>query len=232
MIQHDTRSLLKTVSIFSELDARELDALLQITVTKTLRADEVFFRKGSEGTNAFIVTRGRLKITTSGEDGREFVLQIIGPGDVLGELALLDRSPRSATVVAVEPSELLVIQRRDFLPFLKRHPAVAVKLLEELGGRVRRLSDLLEDTVFLGLGARLAKKLLVLAVSFGREVQNGIRVDLKLSQQELGEMVGMTRESINKQIRSWTKEGVLSMQKGFITIHKEEVLEDLARLTI
>jgi CRP-like cAMP-binding protein len=204
MIQHDTRSLLKTVSIFSELDARELDALLQITVTKTLRADEVFFRKGSEGTNAFIVTRGRLKITTSGEDGREFVLQIIGPGDVLGELALLDRSPRSATVVAVEPSELLVIQRRDFLPFLKRHPAVAVKLLEEL----------------------------VLAVSFGREVQNGIRVDLKLSQQELGEMVGMTRESINKQIRSWTKEGVLSMQKGFITIHKEEVLEDLARLTI
>ena len=176
---------------------------------KRLKRGELLFRKGDEGSNAYIVASGKLKVITAGDDGREFVFHILEPGEVVGEIALLDRSPRSATVEAMEDSELLVIQRRELLPFLRSHPEVAVKMLGQLGGLVRGLSEQLQDTVFLGLQNRLAKKLLALAQSFGQETPNGTRIELKLSQQQLGELLGTTRESINKQMRQWTHEGLV-----------------------
>lgn len=228
----DKRRMLERVSIFSQLAPAELDALLQIAASKRLRARETLLRKGDEGSQVYALMRGRLKVTAAGEDGKETVLRILDPGEVLGEIALLDGRPRSATVTALEPSELLVIQRRDLIPFLEQHPKVAIKLLEVVVGLVRSVSAQLEDTVFLNLPARLAKKLLALAETYGSEQPAGIQIDLRLSQHELGEMVGASRESINKQLRTWNAEGILLSERGFITIRDVGALEKAGGLTL
>lgn len=228
----DRRALLARVPIFSQLEPSEIDSLLGIATTKRLKPRDVLFRKGAEGSQLYVVVQGRLKCSTAGEEGKELVLRIMDPGEVLGDIALLDGNPRSATVTALDAAELLVIQRRDLLPFLRTHPDVAIKLLEAAAERVRRLSTLLEDTQFLNLPSRLARKLLALSDAYGVEADGGTQIELRLSQQDLGEMVGTTRESINKQLRTWTDEGVLTHENRVLTIRNEEVLEDLAQYSI
>ena len=141
---------------------------------------------------------GRLKVAAAGEDGKQTLLRIMDPGEVIGEISLLDSQPRSGTVTALDPAELLVIQRRDLIPFLEQHPKTAIKLLRALAERLRSISVQLEDRVFLNLPPRLAKKLLALSETYGQPVARGVRIDLKLKQGELGEMVRTSRESINK----------------------------------
>ena len=225
----ERRRLLSHVSLFSPLDEADLDELLKLTTTRRLGEGEILFRKGDPGRQLYGVLEGRLKIYSSGADGREVVFGLSDPGDVTGEIALLDSEPRSATVVALEPTELLTLDRRDFLPFLQRHPSVAIRLAEILAERLRRLSELAEDSVLLALRARLAKKLVALARSYGRETGEGTRIELKLSQQALGDMVGTSRESINKQLRAWTQQGLVKSQRGFITLCSPSELESLAR---
>ncbi len=224
----DKRSLLAKVSMFSPLGPPELDRLARITVVKRLRGRQILFRKGDDGSQAYVIISGRLKISSAAEDGKETVLRIMDPGEVVGEMALLDGDPRSATATALEPCELLVIQRRDLIPFLERHPRTAIKLLESQVARVRALSAQLEDRVFLNLQSRLAKKLLALSDNYGVERPDGITIDLKLSQGDLGEMVGTSRESINKQLRAWVEDGVVKSEKGYITIRNLDALEQLA----
>lgn len=224
----DKRALLEKVSMFSPLEPAELDRLAQITAIKRLRTRQDLFRKGDDGSQAYVIISGRLKISSAGEDGKETVLRIMDPGEVVGEMAMLDGVPRSATATALEPCEFLVIQRRDLIPFLERHPRTAIKLLEAQMARVRALSAQLEDRVFLNLPSRLAKKLLALSDNYGVERPDGITIDLKLSQGELGEMVGTSRESINKQLRAWTEDGVVKSEKGYITIRDPDALEELA----
>jgi CRP-like cAMP-binding protein len=178
------------------------------------------------------VLSGRLKASAAGADGKEIVFNVCDPGEVIGEIALLDSNPRSATIVALEPSELLVLDRRDFLPFLERHPRVAIELAELLASRLRRLSELAEDSVLLALRARLAKKLVSFAQRYGRTTPDGVEIDLPFSQQELGEMVGTSRESINKQLRAWAEQGLLLSSRGRITLRDAAALEALARLAI
>jgi CRP-like cAMP-binding protein len=228
----ERRRLLASVSIFSSLDERALDALVRVTTTRRLDAGEVLFRKGDQGRQLYGVLSGRLKASASGADGKEIVFNVCDPGEVIGEIALLDSNPRSATIVALDPSELLVLDRRDLLPFLERHPRVAIGMAELLAARLRRLSELAEDSVLLALRARLAKKLLALARRYGRATPEGVLIDLPLSQQELGDMVGTSRESINKQLRAWAQEGLLVSARGQITLRKPPAMEALARLAI
>lgn len=224
----EKRGLLRGVSIFRSLDDALLDSLVGVTTTKKLRDGQVLFRKGDSGRQLYGVIEGRLKIYASGADGKEVVFGLSDPGEVIGEIALLDSNPRSATVVAVAASELLVLDRRDFLPFLERQPRVAVELAEVLATRLRRLSELTEDSVLLAMRSRLAKKLVSLAGTYGTPCQTGVRIEIKLSQQALGDMIGTSRESINKQLRSWNEAGLVSSLKGYITVHDVEGLETLA----
>jgi CRP-like cAMP-binding protein len=228
----DRRRLLANVSIFSSLDERALDELVRVTSTRRLDAGEVLFHKGDPGRQLFGVLDGRLKILATGADGKDLVFNVCDPGEVIGEIALLDSNPRSATVVALEPSELLVLDRRDFLPFLEHHPRVSIRLAEVLAARLRRLSELAEDSVLLAVRARLAKKLVSLAQRYGRQTAEGVQIDLPLSQQELGDMVGTSRESINKQLRAFAHDGLLLSSTGRLTIRDLAALEALARLAI
>jgi CRP-like cAMP-binding protein len=225
----DRRELLQRMTLLQGLAPREIDALVGLTATKRLRAGEVLCHKGAPGTTAYAVVSGRLRVTASGDDGREVVMRILDPGEVLGEIALLDGGPRSVTVDALEPAELLVLQRRDFLPFLAQRPAVAVKMLAKLGTLIRTLTEQLEDSMFLDIRARLAKKLLALAASYGSRVPGGTRIELRMSQSDLASMIGATRESVNKHLRAWTREGVLRSEKGYVTLLREDRLRDHPR---
>ena len=224
----DKPKALARVPIFAQLSPAEIEGLAEITATKRLKTREVLFRKGDEGSQAYVILSGRLKVTSAGEDGKETVLRIMDPGEVLGEMALLDGEPRSATLTALERVELLVLQRRDLLPFLEKHPKIGIKLIQAISGRLRSLSAQLEDRVFLNLPNRLARKLLALHDNYGKRQDGAVKIDLKISQGDLGEMVGTSRESINKQLRAWGDEGIATHEKGYITLLDLDKLEELA----
>jgi CRP-like cAMP-binding protein len=222
------RELLAGASLFSKLSDRELDALVEVSRVQKLRARQELCRKGDPGSQVFLIAKGRLKATATSPEGGEVVFSIMESGEVCGELALLCGGRRTATLTAIEDAELIVLDRREFLPFLRAQPEAAIKLLEALAERQLRLSELVEDTTFLNLPARLAKKLLSLSRAYGSETPEGVRIDLKLSQSELGDLVATSRESINKQIKSWSEEGLVSMKGGRVTIHRIDDLEALA----
>jgi len=226
----EQRSLLASVPLFASLGPRELDAFLAVTTTKRVAPREELFHKGDPGAQLYVVMSGRLKVKGESTDGKEVIFSLAGPGEVIGEIALLDSKPRSATVETLEAAELLVLHRRDFLPVLERHPKVAVQLAVILAGRLRRLSDLTEDTAFLSLPSRLAKKLLSLAESDGLPTPEGTRIRIRFPQSELGELVFTSRESVNKLLRTWVQEGVVGIERGFITLRKRHSLEVLSEL--
>lgn len=226
----DRRALLSAVSIFGSLDDREIDALLEVTTTRRIGAKEVLFRKGDPGNQLYGVLVGRLKVMVTGQDGRELVFGVMGPGDVIGEIAVVDSEPRSASVTALERAELLVLHRRELIPFLERHPKVAIRLAAMLAGRVRRLSAFTEDSVFLPLPARMAKTLLVLAASYGREGPEGAAVDIPLAQQDLADMVGTTRESVNKQLRTWEEASIVGLKRARVILIDRRALEEISDL--
>lgn len=228
----DSRSLLGRIPMFAGLPRPDLERLHAITGTRKLRAREVLFRKGDEGTAMYGIMRGRLRVY-SANDSREVTFRFLDPGEVFGEMALLDAQPRSATVAAIEATELLTLHRRDFLPFLEAHPKVTIQLAIGLAQRLRSLSDEVEDAKTLTIPARLAKKLLALVQEYGKDVpEGGMLIELKLPQGQLGELIGATRESVNKTMRGWMEAGVLKVERGFITVLDEDALEDSAGFSV
>ena len=144
-------------------------------------------------------------------------------------MSLLDGQPRSASVTAVQDSQLLVIKRLDFLTFLEQHPKISVALLEILSARLREMDSLMGDMRFLDVRSRLAKTLTRLAMQHGRTAGKGsIRIDLKLSQEDLGNLICATRESVNKQLRAWEGEGVLELSQSCFIIHHLPLLQAVA----
>jgi CRP-like cAMP-binding protein len=169
--------------------------------------------------------QGRVKISTMSAEGKEVVLNILGTGELFGEIALIDGKDRSADATVMESAELVVIDARDFMPFLEARPDLATRLLVMLCERFRWVNDLYEDAVFMHLPARLAKHLIRLGESFGDESDDGVRIGIKLSQQDLGNLMGTTRESVNKQMRTWIDGGIVSVDQGIITILDQDRLE-------
>src|SRR5262249_19573634 len=156
--------------------------------------------KGAPGNGMMAILRGEVRISVLGPDGRQITLTTMSEGDIFGEIALLDGGDRTADVVAITDTELLVIDRRSFLPFLERHPAVANKLLVALCQRLRRTTQQVEDLALLDLSARLAKRLIGLAETKGQKTDGGIKIATPLTQGALADMVGTSRESINRQL--------------------------------
>lgn len=226
----DKRALVSSIPIFSQLTSAELDALLGISMTRAIGAREILFRKGDRGDELFAVMEGRVKATTPSAHGKEAVFSVMGPGEVFGEIALFDGRPRSATVEAIEPSRLIAIHRSDFLPFVDEHAGLALKLLAMVATRMRSLSGLVEDMLFLRVPSRLAKRLLVLSRIFGAAGARGPRIQLKLSAQDLGDLIGAPGESVERQLRLWVQEGLIALEGGEIELLAPEGLETLADL--
>jgi len=224
------RGLLQKVPLFAGLAPERLEALTEVTTTKRLAAREQLFHKGDPAAQVYVVASGRMKVVSTSSEGEEVLFAILDEGEVVGELPMLTGGRRTASVVALEACELLALARRDFLRFLREQPEAAIELMVVLAERLVRISEFAEDALFLALPARLAKKLLHLAERYGAEAGGGTRIDLRLSQGELADLVGTTRESVNKQIRAWTGDGILRMERGEVTILDTDRLERFAGL--
>jgi CRP/FNR family cyclic AMP-dependent transcriptional regulator len=223
----DKRALLANHPLFGQLAPEELERLVAYMRLVRQPARTVLFRKGDPGTHMVVVVRGRVKVCTHSEDGKELVLNLINPGEVVGEIALLDGSDRTADAVTLTDSDLLILERRDFIPFLQRHPDSCMRLFAVLCERLRKTSELLEEALFLEGSSRLAKRLVHLAEVFGKPVPGGVMVDIPLSQQQLGNMVGMSRESMNKQLKQWRQDGLISIEEGRYVLTNLEALRDM-----
>jgi CRP/FNR family transcriptional regulator, cyclic AMP receptor protein len=210
----EQRQLLRNHLLFSQLGDTELEELMaHAQVERYLAGDEIF-AKGSLGQSMMAVLRGSVKMTTPSPDGREVILNTMEAGEFFGEIAMLDGGERSCDAVAVTDCDLLLLHRRDFLPFLRRHPEIYMLLLDVLCQRLRHTSEQVEDVSFVTLGSRVAKALLRLAHPEG----NGSKPAVHVTQQELGHLVGGARESVNRQLQAWQKAGLIEVHKGSIAI--------------
>lgn len=216
---------LKIVPLFKSLGREDTRSLAASVGSQSLKKGEVLFRKGSEGTSLFIIREGKIKIVLPSGIGDEVILAIFSEGDFFGEMAILDGMLRSADAVALEPSELYVLNRSDFLAFLKNNENAIQSILYSLSMRLRKTDDLLEDTCFLHISARFAKRLVELAEKYGRQEGNTTLIDLSLTQKDLASMIGTTRESINKELRILREKGLVSIIDNKILIYNLELLK-------
>ena len=220
----DKRAILQAHPLFGQLEAHVVERLAACAHVRTVRAGTTIFQKGDPGDCLFAVCRGTIRISSHSADGKDAVLNLIQAGEIFGEIALLDGRPRTAGAQAISDCELMVIDRRDFMPRITSEPGLALRLIEVLCARLRRTSQQVEDMTFLDLPARLAKTLLWLAASSRFTVSRKIT----LTQRELGEIIGMTRESINKQLRAWEERNWISLQRGNIVVRDPAALAALA----
>ena len=224
----DRKKILENHPFFSKLAASDLDILLSRARAKRYRTGEIIFHKGMPGDSMMAVLAGQVRISAPGADGREIVLNTIEPGEVFGEIAIIDGGPRTAEAAAAKDCELLFLDRRDFLPFLESRPSLALALLLVVCRRLRQTTEQVEDVMFLALPERLARKLVELAESHGRPTPEGVRIEHRLSQRELGNLLGLSRESINKQLSAWHRQGILNTDGGVITLVDIDALRQIA----
>jgi len=219
--------ILRNHELFRELSADELDQLIAVARVEDFRAKTPIFLKGAPGESMMAVVTGEVKISAPAADGREIVLAMMGEGEVFGEIALLDGCDRTADATAVTNCVLLVVHRRDFLPFLNTHPHVAIRLLRVVCQRLRRTTEQVEDLLFLNMPSRLAKKLLHLSGPNEDRVRDRAPI-IRQSQREIGNLVGLSRESINKQLSRWQKDGLLTLRDGMIVLDDLDSLREIA----
>lgn len=215
--------------LFKGLAPLELDRILALAVERRYNDGQIIFQKGDEGSSLMAVLAGRVRISVSSEEGKEVVLNVIEPGSTFGELALIDGKRRSADAIAAGSTLLLVIGRREFMGLLQRVPQISIQMLIDLCRRLRLTSDIAESVALLPIPVRLARLLMHLADNYGSVVKEGIRIDIRLSQQELGSFIAATRESVNKHLRDLQAQGIIAQGGGHITVLNLQTLEDLTQ---
>jgi CRP/FNR family cyclic AMP-dependent transcriptional regulator len=218
-------AVLRKHPIFCDLDPEALDQLCRYAKHSSLKRGATIVSKGDPGNSLVAVVSGTVKISVSSPDGRSAILNLIGPGEIFGEVAVLDGLARTADATANTNCEIYVIDRRDFLPFVRSQPALAMKFIELLCTRLRWTSDQVEEVILQDLPGRLASALLRLTEK--HKLAQGGRT-IAITQQEISEMVGMTRESINKQLRAWATRNLVRLEHGAIVVLNAGMLRELA----
>jgi len=216
--------LLKNQALFAQFSDRDIETLLARSQVRRYAAGDQMFAMGSPGDSMMAVLEGEVRITSPSADGREVVLNTICAGEVFGEIALLDGRERTGAATAASDCELLVLHRRDFLPFLRQNADLCIILLGVLCQRLRNTTEQVGDVAFVTLGSRMAKTLLRLAsVSSG----NTSGAALNITQRELGNMVGGSRERVNRQLKAWENDGLIKLATRMITIRDRSGLETI-----
>ncbi|MDC0713084.1 Crp/Fnr family transcriptional regulator [Stigmatella sp. ncwal1] len=215
--------LLARIPLFENLQAEDLEHLSTLLHTRHCAKGDVIFQQGDEGADLYIVRAGQVAIRLHSPEGKEVILTLLGSGEVFGELSLLDGEPRSTHAVAREETTLLSLRREDFHRFLDTRPQVARSLLATLSRLVRRVTQHVHDATFLDARTRLVRVLLDLSRNQGEPRAQGVAIRQRLTQSELANLCGLTRESTNKWLRFYVREGMLSYEAGQITLLKPEL---------
>jgi CRP-like cAMP-binding protein len=211
-------TILKNIPIFSELSERELVEIKESFIPQTYKKDNMILLEEEVGSSMFIILRGRVKISRLSDDGREVILSILSDGDFFGEMSILDGQTRSATVVALDDSDLLVIRRDDFLKMLRNYPQIAINLLKELASRLRRADAQIKSLSLQDAAGKVASTILRLADDAGIIKHGMVEISEMPLQQDLANMSGTSRETISRVIKSLCQDGYLKKESGKLII--------------
>ena len=221
--------VLRRAPLFNSLDDDSAAALQSgVTIVRLARAERLF-EEGASGNQLYVILDGKIKLTRAAADGRENLLSVLGPGEMFGELSLFDPRPRTASAVAVTDSCLAALAHDDLRSWLTGRPDVALHLLQALAQRLRRANDVMADLVFTDVPGRVAKALLDLADRFGTEQQDGLQVNHDLTQEELAQLVGASRETVNKALADFAARGWLQLAAKSVLLIEPERLRKRSR---
>jgi len=218
---------LKSQTFFGGLPDAALERLIRKGHTRTFSKGDIIFRRGDPGDRLTVIVSGRIKIANITADAKEVVLNFLDPGDINGEIAVLDGNARSADAIALEDCEVFVIFARDLMPVLTDHPQAMLEIMQILCQRLRAVSAIVEDAT-LAMRGRVAKGLLRLATQHGRTGKRGIRLQLALSQKELGKYLGLSRENVSRQLRRLKDDNVIAMEGPQVVILDQAGLTAIA----
>jgi CRP/FNR family transcriptional regulator, cyclic AMP receptor protein len=220
---------LRRAPLFAGLNEQSSNELLEKLTQARVSRGEHLFREGDEGDKVYVVLTGKMKLVKASSDGRENLLAVIGPGEMFGELSLFDPIPRTSSAVAVSDSELAALGHQDLRPWISAHPDVAMQLLRALAQRLRRTNEVMADLVFTDVPGRVARQLIVLSGKFGRRTAEGIHVEHDLTQEELAQLVGASRETVNKALADFANRGWLRIEPRAVILLDDERLSRRAR---
>ena len=217
--------VVRRAPLFTALDDAQAASLRASMDSVKIGKGGILFKEGDSGEHVYVIVEGKLKLGTSSGDGRENLLSILGPGEMFGELSLFDPGPRTSTATAVTDAKLLSLSHAKLIPWLRENPDVSLQLLARLAQRLRRTNEAVGDLVFSDVPGRVAKALIDLGERFGKESPEGLFVHHDLTQEELAQLVGASRETVNKALADFAGRGWLRLDGRAVLI------TDLERLS-
>jgi CRP/FNR family cyclic AMP-dependent transcriptional regulator len=218
-----TAPILQRIPLFSQLGEAELQRVVEVARERTYPKNSVVLFEDDPGDALYIVATGQVKVVLIGEDGREVILSVMGPGEFFGEMSLLDDEPRSAHVIAMEDSSLVVLRREDFEGLLTQSPQISLALLRELSRRLRRADEKVGSLVLLDVQGRVARLLIDMASEEGGE-----RITRRLTHHTIAQMIGSSRETVSRTMRELVDKGLIAVQRRDIVIRDRAALEQTA----
>ena len=217
----DDQELLRTVPIFSELTDGDVTSLSRLASRRRFPKDTVVFFENEEGDSFFMILEGRIKVTILGDDGREVILSMLGPGDFFGEMALLDNEPRSATAIAVEESELLSLHRSDFQSVLNDNRSITTALIKVLTARLRRANHQISTLALLDVYGRVARVIVDMAREEGRRLRDGRIAFRRATHQEIANRISTTRETVTRMLKDLERQGLIHIEGKEIVVEPD-----------
>ena len=208
----DEQELLRTVPIFAELSDADIASLARLATRRRYPKDTVVFFENEEGDFFFMILEGRIKVTILGDDGREVILSILGPGDFFGEMALLDNEPRSATAIAIEDSELISLHRTDFQTVLTDNRSITSALIKILSQRLRHANQQISTLALLDVYGRVARVIVDMAREEGRRLKDGRIAFRRATHQEIANRIGTTRETVTRMLKDLERQGLIHVE--------------------
>jgi len=211
-------SVIRSAPLFSALNDEEAASLRASMTQVKVSKGHTLFKEGDEGDRLYVVLEGKLKLGTTSIDGRENLLSILGPGEMFGELSLFDPEPRTATATAVTDAKLLALAHDQVIGLVTRHPQASLELLRRLAQRLRKSNEILADLVFADVPGRVAKAIIDLGARFGQQKDDGLHVNHDLTQEELAQLVGASRETVNKALADFASRGWVRLEPRSVVV--------------
>ena len=225
MTQKDDDLTIRQAPLFSALDDEAAISLRESMVPLKLSKGQILFKEGQEGDRLYVVVQGKIKLGTASGDGRENLLSILGPGEMFGELSLFDPEPRTSTATAVTDARLVSLAHEAVIGLVTTHPQTSLELLRRLAQRLRKSNEILADLVFADVPGRVAKAIMDLGERFGSQKEDGLHVNHDLTQEELAQLVGASRETVNKALADFAARGWVKLEPRAVLV------TDVERLT-
>ena len=218
MAQKNDEEVIRRAPLFTALDDASAATLRESMTQVKVSKGQTLFKEGDAGDRLFVVVEGKLKLGTSSGDGRENLLSILGPGDMFGELSLFDPGPRTATATAVTDARVLALANDQVIGWVTAHPQVSLQLFKRLARRLRRTNEVLADLVFADVPGRVAKAIMDLGERFGTKKDDGLHVNHELTQEELAQLVGASRETVNKALADFAGRGWVRLEPRAVVV--------------